>query len=104
MPDGQPSKSDDHSLMNDFDDAANYDDDDILPFIMTNVTTPSFARIHNESELSSDPKALIPGPPRDVVAQIINPRFVSLSWMEPLKNPDEVTSYSIFYKMNTSER
>lgn len=47
---------------------------------------------------------LIPGPPRDLQAQIVNPRFVALSWMEPSINPDEVTSYTVYYKMSTSER
>lgn len=46
----------------------------------------------------------LPGPPRDLIAQIVRPRFVTLSWMEPHKNPDEVVSYDVFYKMNTSER
>lgn len=45
-----------------------------------------------------------PGPPRDLVAQIINPRFVALSWMEPAVHPDEVTSYTVYYRMTTSER
>lgn len=49
-------------------------------------------------------KTPLPGPPRDLVAQIVKPRFVALSWLEPIKNPDEVVSYSIFYKMSTSER
>lgn len=48
-------------------------------------------------------KALIPGPPRDLVAQLVN-RYVTLSWMEPARNPDEVISYTVFYKMTTSER
>ncbi|XP_067629924.1 neogenin isoform X2 [Eurosta solidaginis] len=46
----------------------------------------------------------LPGPPRDLVAQIVKPRFVTLSWMEPKKNPVEVVSYTVFYKMNNSER
>lgn len=46
----------------------------------------------------------LPGPPRDLIAQIVRPRFVTLSWMEPSKNPDEVVSYDVFYKMSTSER
>lgn len=46
----------------------------------------------------------LPGAPRDVQAQIIKPRFVTLSWLEPVKNPDEVVSYSVFYKMNSSDR
>lgn len=49
-------------------------------------------------------EAPLPGPPRDLVAQIVNPRFVALSWMEPIKNPDEVISYTVYYKMTTSER
>lgn len=49
-------------------------------------------------------KVPIPGPPRDLEARIVSPRFVALSWMEPKINPDEVISYSIYYKMNTSER
>lgn len=48
--------------------------------------------------------ASIPGPPRDLQAQIVNPRFVALSWMEPAINPDEVISYTVYYKMTTSER
>ncbi|XP_036331556.1 neogenin isoform X2 [Rhagoletis pomonella] len=46
----------------------------------------------------------LPSPPRDLVAQIVKPRFVTLSWMEPMKNPVEVVSYTVFYKMNNSER
>lgn len=46
----------------------------------------------------------LPGPPRAVQAQIIKPRFVTLTWMEPIKNPDEVISYSVFYKMNNNDR
>lgn len=49
-------------------------------------------------------KVPIPGPPRDLEARIVNPRFVALSWMEPKINPDEVISYSVYYKMSTSER
>lgn len=45
-----------------------------------------------------------PGAPRDVVAQIVNPRFVALNWLEPATHPDEVTSYTVYYKMTTSER
>lgn len=46
----------------------------------------------------------LPGPPRDLVAQIVRPRFVTLSWMEPNRHPDEVVSYDVFYKMTTSDR
>ena len=54
--------------------------------------------------LSSGLITRLPGPPRDLVAQIIKPRFVTLSWMEPSKNPVEVVSYTVFYKMKNSER
>lgn len=46
----------------------------------------------------------LPGPPRDLIAQIVRPRFVTLSWMDPGKHPDEVVSYDVFYKMTTSDR
>lgn len=48
-------------------------------------------------------KALTPSAPRDLVAQLLN-RYVTLSWMEPAKNPDEVISYTVFYRMSSSER
>lgn len=46
----------------------------------------------------------LPGPPHDLLTQIVKPRFVTLSWMEPKKNPVEVVSYTVFYKMSNSER
>lgn len=46
----------------------------------------------------------LPSAPRDLMAQIDKPRFVTLSWMEPAKNPDEVLTYTIFYKMKQSDR
>ncbi|XP_058836967.1 neogenin isoform X2 [Topomyia yanbarensis] len=48
--------------------------------------------------------APLPGPPRDLQAQIVKPRFITLSWLEPVKNPDEVITYSVYYKMHTSDR
>lgn len=67
-----------------------------------------FPTVTRKSNIDVDGKkhdeAPLPGPPRDLVAQIVNPRFVALSWMEPLKNPDEVISYTVYYKMTTSER
>lgn len=64
-----------------------------------NIGKPVFgaAAAHGEA-------ALRPGAPRDVVAQIVNPRFVALNWLEPATHPDEVTSYTVYYKMTTSER
>lgn len=65
---------------------------------------PTVTRKYPDLDATKMGKATLPGPPRDLVAQIVNPRFVALSWMEPLKNPDEVTSYTVYYKMTTSER
>ncbi|XP_058986959.1 neogenin isoform X2 [Musca domestica] len=58
----------------------------------------------NTNALESGLKNRLPGPPRDLVAQIVKPRFVTLSWIEPIKNPVEVVSYTVYYKMNNSER
>lgn len=65
---------------------------------------PTVTRKYPDLDGTKSAKAALPGAPRDLVAQIVNPRFVALSWMEPLKNPDEVTSYTVYYKMTTSER
>ncbi|KAL9919893.1 neogenin protein frazzled isoform 5-T13 [Glossina fuscipes fuscipes] len=46
----------------------------------------------------------LPGPPRNLAAQIIKPRFVTISWSAPMKNSDEVVSYTVYYKMSSSER
>ncbi|XP_050076111.1 neogenin [Anopheles maculipalpis] len=48
--------------------------------------------------------APLPGPPRALQAQIVQSRFITLSWLEPAKNPDEVISYSVYYRMHTSDR
>ncbi|XP_040151206.1 neogenin isoform X3 [Anopheles arabiensis] len=48
--------------------------------------------------------APLPGPPRTLQAQIVQSRFITLSWLEPAKNPDEVISYSVYYRMHTSDR
>jgi hypothetical protein len=45
----------------------------------------------------------LPGVPRAVQAVIVKPRFVTLHWLEPLENPDEVVSYTVYYKMNTND-
>lgn len=46
----------------------------------------------------------LPGPPRELKAHIVKARFITLSWLEPLKNPTDIVSYTIYYKMNNSER
>lgn len=64
-----------------------------------NRKTPYLVKHDDLLSLSS-----LPGPPKDAQALIVKPRFVTLSWMEPLKNPDEVISYTVYYKMKQSER
>ena len=48
--------------------------------------------------------AALPGQPTGLQAQIVKSRFITLSWSEPLMNADEVISYSVYYKMHTSDR
>ncbi|XP_017865080.1 PREDICTED: neogenin isoform X4 [Drosophila arizonae] len=54
--------------------------------------------------LSSGLVARLPSAPRNLVAQIVKPRFVTLSWQEPLQNANEVVSYTVFYRVSNSER
>lgn len=52
---------------------------------------------------SKHPSVPLPGPPRAVQAVIVKPRFVTLNWLEPMENPDEVVSYTVYYKMNSND-
>lgn len=52
---------------------------------------------------SKHPSVALPGSPRAVQAVIVKPRFVTLNWLEPMENPDEVVSYTVFYKMNAND-
>lgn len=54
--------------------------------------------------LDSGLQARLPSQPRDLVAQIVKSRFVTLSWVEPLQNAGDVVYYTVYYKMNNSER
>lgn len=54
--------------------------------------------------LSSGLLARLPSTPRNLLAQIVKPRFVTLSWQEPLQNANEVVSYTVYYRVNNSER
>lgn len=65
---------------------------------------PKHTDQHHKLDDTHLAKVPLPGAPRDLEAQIVKPRFVALSWMEPIKNPDEVVSYSVYYKMHTSDR
>lgn len=57
----------------------------------------------NPLDDSKHPLVPLPGPPRAVQAVIIKPRFVTLNWLEPMENPDEVVSYTVYYKMNAAD-
>jgi neogenin len=62
--------------------------------------------VTRKPQIAEDSKHLtvpLPGAPRAVQAPIVKPRFVTLNWLEPLKNPDEVVSYTVFYKMNAPD-
>lgn len=46
---------------------------------------------------------LLPGPPRDLKAPLVEARFVVLSWKPPL-NGDDIVTYSVYYRQEGSER
>lgn len=77
---------------------------DEISFASHSPSTPLTRKLLPIDGMSSMEKSRLPSAPRDVQIQIVKPRFVTLNWMEPLKNPDEVTSYTVYYKMSTSER
>lgn len=69
----------------------------------SNLHTTIVTRKPPLSEDSKHVTVPLPGAPRAVQAPIIKPRFVTLNWLEPEKNPDEVVSYTVFYKMNAPD-
>lgn len=46
---------------------------------------------------------LLPGPPRDLKAPLVEARFVVLSWSPPSNN-DDIVTYSVYYRQEGSER
>lgn len=60
-------------------------------------------RKNPQVEDSKHPSVPLPGPPTAVQAVIVKPRFVTLNWLEPVENPDEVVSYTVYYKMNSND-
>ncbi|EDW85568.2 uncharacterized protein Dwil_GK23150 [Drosophila willistoni] len=60
--------------------------------------------VENTKQLKNGLLARLPSSPRNLVAQIIKPRFVALSWIEPIQNAVEVVHYTVYFKMNNSER
>lgn len=96
-PDDDPKKLL-HSLTNSHDSGehAHFSNSPLLP-----VTRKSPSKYLDDNSEQERP---LPGPPRDLQAQIVKPRFITLTWLEPIKNPEEVSSYSVFYKMNNNDR
>lgn len=91
-----------HALTNPQNHNSNSDDISHFSNSQTNYITrkPHHQTPAEDSKHASVP---LPGPPRAVQAQIIKPRFVTLNWLEPVKNPDEVVSYTVYYKMNAPD-
>ncbi|XP_001987649.2 neogenin isoform X2 [Drosophila grimshawi] len=73
-------------------------------FALTDSTAGEDISTSDVKPLSSGLLARLPGAPRSLVAQIVKPRFVTLSWQEPQQNANEVVSYTVYYRMNNSER
>lgn len=53
---------------------------------------------------SSTSTSLVPGPPKDVRAAIVSKRFVTLSWSRPDEINGELVAYSVFYRLEGSQR
>lgn len=96
--------TDPKKLLHALENAKNHDfnTDDVSHFSNSHANFP-VTRKPQHVEDSKPPSVLLPGPPRAVQAQIIKPRFVTLNWLEPKENPDEVVSYTIYYKMNAAD-
>jgi hypothetical protein len=96
--------TDPKKLLHALENAKNHDfnTDDVSHFSNSRANFP-VTRKPQHAEDSKPPSVLLPGSPRAVQAQIIKPRFVTLNWLEPKENPDEVVSYTIYYKMNAAD-
>lgn len=47
---------------------------------------------------------VLPGPPRDLKAPLVEARFVVLSWKPSLVNGEDIKTYSVYYQQEGSER
>lgn len=47
---------------------------------------------------------VLPGPPRDLKAPVVEARFVVLSWKPPVVNSEDIITYSVYYQQEGSER
>lgn len=46
----------------------------------------------------------VPGPPQDLRAPVVRPRFVILSWRPPDYNNEDIIAYSVYYRQENNER
>lgn len=93
-------------LLHALENARNSNTDDVSHFSNSHPNSPVTRQPPPTSQQAEDTKplsTLLPGAPRAVQAPIIKPRFVTLNWLEPKENPDEVVSYTVYYKMNAAE-
>lgn len=54
--------------------------------------------------LDSRPIDSVPGPPQDLRAPVVQPRFVILSWRPPEFNNEDIIAYSVYYRQENNER
>lgn len=47
---------------------------------------------------------VLPGPPRDLKAPLVEARFVVLSWKPPVVNGEDIKTYSVYYQQEGSDR
>lgn len=97
-----PSSSNNHFISKD----VHLNNNPLSPTTTTFDTRSPHQHQHRQHLLDDNSREAVPlpGPPRDLIAQLVRSRFVTLSWLEPKKNPDEVVSYDVFYKTISSER
>lgn len=62
---------------------------------------PNIAEGYLESRPSTN---VFPGPPQDLKAPVVQPRFVALSWKPPIINSENIITYSVYYRQEDSER
>ncbi len=83
-----------NSLTNLSNEHAHFSNSPLIP-----VTRKSFKYLDKNSEEESSI-----GPPENVSVKLVKPRFITLSWSAPKNSADDITSYSVFYKMNNNDR
>jgi hypothetical protein len=98
-----PNGTDPKILLHELQNARHSNTDDVSHFSSNSHHISPVTRKPQQAEDTKPLSTLLPGSPRAVQAAIIKPRFVTLNWLEPKENPDEVVSYTVYYKMNAAE-